>query len=432
MTAAERWDLWKRCIAHVPSVEGFSRGWFRYLEDDLRDSRLPEGGGRQMVAFADLRRSNVKHWIAWGLWGRKLQPGKHDDDAAGGGVDADELERYVQHLEKNLGSSLPSGRFPEGMNRDIEVLQFSLEPVRCHWKPFCVFAILELAWFGFALVLFAMGFSYRRKDDVAYWIREGRAAGQPKPPVVLLHGVGLGVLPYISMLGWIGKQEGWGRTWIAVESPEYPRYHATSLMSVPMDYARTLKNVLMAHGSAEAIFLGHSIGTVYLTWIVRNAPEIVRDVILVDPVCLLLHHSKVLWNFLYARPPALSMPEVVQRWVVLMDPNISYRLRRNFTWYQNILWMDEIPSRASVLVLLAEKDEYVPTSEVADYVSRYAAHRHNRTPEESKPSLHEVQRKDHSKVQIQWLQAGARHGDCVLNEDGIKIFKKAILEFLQR
>lgn len=184
---------------------------------------------------------------------------------------------------------------------------------------------------------------------------------------MLLHGVGLGVMPYLRTIYFLLTSEEWERPYICVESPEYPRFVVSSNMAVPFHYAECVEGILQQTGYEKATFIGHSIGSVYLTWIIHNAPHLIKDLILVDPVCLMLHHSRVLWNFLYARPPVNLVGQLVQ-WVVLRDPNVSFRLRRNFTWYQNILFFDAIPKSARILVFLAEDDEYVPTKLVEEYI----------------------------------------------------------------
>uniref|UniRef100_A0A7S2KHS3 AB hydrolase-1 domain-containing protein n=1 Tax=Bigelowiella natans TaxID=227086 RepID=A0A7S2KHS3_BIGNA len=139
-------------------------------------------------------------------------------------------------------------------------------------------------------------------------------------------------------------------------------------MSEPAIYAETVRRIMQKNGGYQkAIFMGHSIGSVYLTWIINNKPQLLSKVVLIDPVCLLLHHSKVLWNFLYARPPDGFLGLVTER-LVVRDPNVDFRLRRHFTWYQNVLWLSDIPHHVNTYIILSENDTFVPSQRVMEYI----------------------------------------------------------------
>ena len=47
------------------------------------------------------------------------------------------------------------------------------------------------------------------------------------------------------------------------------------------------------HGIPSATFVGHSLGSVYLSWVIRLRPNLVASAVFVDPIVFLLHHHKV-------------------------------------------------------------------------------------------------------------------------------------------
>ena len=52
------------------------------------------------------------------------------------------------------------------------------------------------------------GFTQARAGELSYWYRSPRGSAQAASPVVLLHGIGLGLVPYLGMLHRIKSQHG--------------------------------------------------------------------------------------------------------------------------------------------------------------------------------------------------------------------------------
>eukprot|EP00466_Bigelowiella_natans_P011570 jgi/Bigna1/90197/estExt_fgenesh1_pg.C_650012 len=387
--------LWQRCLNSVPSVLEFTESWFRFTADDDDDddgdddTRVRGGGGhhkseglgRAKVSYQEILRENVREWVAWGLWGAE----KPDD------VPGKELELLVNELEracreevkekeqqqqqrrkshKDKQQFAPQGGGGEGKNTEISSLRFTYEPVKGLWKPFCLYIAMEMLWGIGALVLVCLGFQYSSEGEVAYWVRRGQHQGTkegggggggggggydsnnistPHDPIILLHGIGLGVLPYVNTIWKLLKTEHWSRTLIAIESPEFPRLGISSLMSEPAIYAETVRRIMQKNGGYQkAIFMGHSIGSVYLTWIINNKPQLLR-------CCgISCTHGHL-------------MGLVTER-LVVRDPNVDFRLRRHFTWYQNVLWLSDIPHHVNTYIILSENDTFVPSQRVMEYI----------------------------------------------------------------
>jgi len=79
------------------------------------------------------------------------------------------------------------------------------------------------------------------------------------------------------------------------------------------------------------VVVGHSFGSIIATWLITHRPNLVSQLVLIDPVCLLLFLPDVCCNFLYRSPQ--SIMEVLIAFVSV-ELTISNTLRRHFWWYE--------------------------------------------------------------------------------------------------
>jgi pimeloyl-ACP methyl ester carboxylesterase len=130
-----------------------------------------------------------------------------------------------------------------------------------------------------------------------------------------------------------------------------------------------LRGVLAAVGAESAHWMGHSFGTIVLSWLLRLAPpRCLAACTFVDPIPFLLFKSNVAVHFVY-RPPSSAVDRLV-RYFVAEELGISTMLHRHFSWTHNLLdprLLDGVPTA----VVLSERDAYVPSAAIA----RHLAHR---------------------------------------------------------
>mmetsp|Transcript_29832 Transcript_29832/g.88571 ORF Transcript_29832/g.88571 Transcript_29832/m.88571 type:complete len:346 (+) Transcript_29832:2288-3325(+) len=168
---------------------------------------------------------------------------------------------------------------------------------------------------------------------------------------------------------------------------------------------------------------GHSFGTFQATWMLRSIEfrQRIRQVVIMDPVSVLLSEPDVITNFVYGRRQSLtsafsavrpiflfplyyllsllnsrasaldgdgassssssspllrklssisSPPKSIPRgkynkiWMVQSELFIEHYLRRNFWWYNNELFLDAIPHECHTVVCLSGKDEIMSARKV--------------------------------------------------------------------
>lgn len=184
-------------------------------------------------------------------------------------------------------------------------------------------------------------------------------------PVVFIHGIGAGLKIYRDMV-----------TKFCQENPRSAVY-LLEMPAVTMKFTRKLPrkrayvdavgSLLKSNGHSQALFAGHSLGTVVTSWIVHLRPDLCRKIILIDPVCFLLHLPDVAYNFLYREP--VTANHWLYWYFVSNEPGIAWFLGRGFYWFENILWLEEIPKTCDLTVFLSENDMIVDIPSVFKYLT---------------------------------------------------------------
>ena len=134
------------------------------------------------------------------------------------------------------------------------------------------------------------GFTKLTSGCLTYWHRPPTpaASGSDQPPVVFCHGLGVGVISYITVVQSL-VCKGPGRRLIMVELPHISMRPVETQAS-PRELVASIADMLAAHACLPvgAHFVGHSFGSVVCAWVARQAPHLACRMTFLDPVCFLL------------------------------------------------------------------------------------------------------------------------------------------------
>jgi len=188
-------------------------------------------------------------------------------------------------------------------------------------------------------------------DQLGYWYRPHTS--RRHRPVVFIHGIGIGLWPYLTFLGELNAP---GANANAVPDDEDGQIGILALEILPMSCRLTdpllqrerfladLQAVLAQCGSSwnEFVLVSHSYGSVLTTHIVKS-PELgprVTGVVLIDPVSVMLHLPDVAYNF------TRRVPQRANEWQLWYfastDLGIAEGLGRDFFWRENVVWREEL------------------------------------------------------------------------------------------
>ncbi|EXL39408.1 hypothetical protein FOCG_17980 [Fusarium oxysporum f. sp. radicis-lycopersici 26381] len=356
---ADRRKLFLRCHQNIPDPAQYLRKWFRN------------------APVSEIKRDNVKDFFRWAF----LNTGDHDSTYD------EELEEYTQEIEKLLGKKLEPGR------GNAKCLRLTLEKVEMLHRSLtwylCVFVVDTIASislryhsFNFHRTSFSQFFTSfplrlftlfatctSHANSLTYWHRPHTS--KTRLPILFIHGIGVGLYPYINFLADINAHDAGN------SSDGQVGIIAIEIMSVSsrITYEAMLKDemcdevrrILTAHRWEKCVLVSHSYGSVVAAQLIRS-PEVSQHIgpaLFIDPVSFLLHLPEVAYNFICRRP---SQPnEYLLSYFGSKDIGIAHTLFRRFFWADNLLWKEDIRDHP-VTVVLAGRDSVIDTKAIRAYL----------------------------------------------------------------
>ncbi|KAJ4418061.1 hypothetical protein N0V82_005815 [Gnomoniopsis sp. IMI 355080] len=361
-TREEREALFNRCLANIPDPEKYLSLWALGADK------------------SQINRDNAREFMRWAFADRS--------DAGSPEIES-ELNDCLAKTEHLLGRPLPDGR------GSAVPMRLTYDPVHTRYRTFLWYLTVgivdsathvRMLWSGFKFhaaslltnlihvfpprPLVSLDRLSRKSAsaELNHWYRPPIATQRPTLPIVFLHGIGIGLYPYVHFLSDLPPTS----PVLAVEVlPICMRLTRTNILARP-DFLRHLKDILRQHNIDRFVLIGHSYGTALASHVLKD-PELslrVEGVVLVDPVSLLLHLPDVAYNF------TRRMPTTANEWqlwyLASMDPGIALVLGRHFFWRENIIWKDELvtkgDSKRNAAVCLSSRDLIVDTITLARYL----------------------------------------------------------------
>ena len=134
------------------------------------------------------------------------------------------------------------------------------------------------------------------------------------------------------------------------------------------DMCDEIAKILAHHGWNKVVLVSHSFGTVVATHLLKtpSTAHLVGPMVLIDPVCILLHLPDVAYNFTRRKPQRANEHQLY--YFASMDMGVSHTLSRHFFWSENILWKEDLDGR-NVTVSFSGRDLIVDTESVGRYMS---------------------------------------------------------------
>eukprot|EP00978_Attheya_sp_CCMP212_P008725 scaffold20492_cov56-Attheya_sp.AAC.2 len=409
---SRKWeDLYDKVWASqhdVKSCQEFLMGWF------------------YDAPFDSLRQEDAMTYLAWMKHGKMMEHLTPDQRSTLADIELKELE-----IQTNSGNPLPTRQCDE---EPLGCIRFNLEPLRFRHKPLMFYGITHgIFHFASALLKEKFGFQYvpatNPKKDLGYWYRPPGSLASDKSsvtrPLVFVHGVG-GLAFYFQLIAEIMSsvmKEGDSTPMILLDLPHVSLRLCDDIPTIEsqVNSICSILDETVGIGRNEpvkATFIGHSYGTVVLSWMVQSCPERVANCIFMDPICFQLHLKKILYNFHMQRVDSrlghqwsspLSVGSLINLAGTEMHTNNA--MLRHFWWTSNALWPQDLVDRGiSASIILSENDEIVPSSDVERLVSEF--NRKHESYTGAKMSEHQT----FPFVNVNVLE-GALHGEVALDEN---------------
>jgi pimeloyl-ACP methyl ester carboxylesterase len=207
---------------------------------------------------------------------------------------------------------------------------------------------------------------------IPYWHRQHTS--ETKLPILFIHGIGIGLLPYVDFLADLnsaaGIEDGAVDDQVGIIAIEILpiSFRITHPAMSKSDMCAEIAKILAHHGWDKVVLVSHSFGTVVATHLLKtpSTAHLVGPVVLIDPVSILLHLPDVAYNFTRRKPQRANEHQLY--YFASMDMGVSHTLARHFFWSENILWKEDLEGR-NVTVCLSGKDLIVDTESVGRYMA---------------------------------------------------------------
>lgn len=338
--------------------------------------------------WSSVRLHQVQQWIYWSIFNADLPSPEHIPPSH-----RSALDDGVASLEKRLGCKIAVGSNP-----DFPPLRLTLDKVNVNWRPLTHYFILYLI--NRCLFLASQrfwGLRYGSYDGLEYLIHEpaGWDFNSGPRPIVLIHGLGLGLLQYNALIRQLLKTFS-DRPLLVLLQPHisqdifHPKFlHPMTRHETTHRLARLISQLgwaeldeldpeekqvltILTGKCGGVTMLSHSNGSYCHAWMLKEYPELVTQSCFVDPVTFCAWEGDVCYNFIY-RPCATGI-ELVMRYFVGTELGVANLLQRYFDWSSNSLFFEEIPNARDIrktLFILGGKDDIVNAERVKRYLTSH-------------------------------------------------------------
>ena len=316
--------------------------------------------------FKDIHLGNFRSFLAWAMFNKHLPD-----------ITEQELNDVCRVLEYAKQEHPELKSMPEGHNPEVKHCRMTLDPIPMIHRPLLMYVLIRLkeAITG-TFFMPAYGFQNLEVGGQTYWFKKqcsnnskenspqksSTAGSTGCEPMLFLHGISTGWGGYLDLACAMGA----GRDIILVDVDAVKLNSLQFQMPTPQKLAESINHILERHHIDRVSLVGHSFGSMTAGWFLRQHPERVCHVTLIDPVSMLLNFPEVAYSFLYRNPSSLM------EWIIHLfaarEITISHTLRRNFWWYNNDLWLEEVPDHIGVVVGIATHDEIINPVAVQEYV----------------------------------------------------------------
>ncbi|KAI8890655.1 hypothetical protein K501DRAFT_168253 [Backusella circina FSU 941] len=261
----ERRELYSICLENVDEVETWLPDWFTLRSDPKSHPKLD-----------NICRDNVAEWISWAFFSSSLEDVLQDDTSN------EELQYMIDHFESEFHI-----QFDLGYSEDIISHRINLDPVHAYHRPLAFYACIMFLTTLFRFLLqFVWGMkkygpdrkstlwepmdsqerSYERlsiknvPEKISYWFRDG---DRSKKPIVFVHGVGVGLMSYITFIASLLQST--DSPIFFIELP-WVSMHCVEEIPTMQETVDDIHKMLNHHGFDSVVFIGHSLGTSIISW----------------------------------------------------------------------------------------------------------------------------------------------------------------------
>jgi len=185
----------------------------------------------------------------------------------------------------------------------------------------------------------------------------------------MFHGITTGWGLYINLIRVLAQN----RTVVLIDLEGIKIKSMSFQLPTPEQFANKVHNILKRHKIKRCSIVAHSFGSVSCAWFLRYYPESISHITMIDPVSILLMLPDVAYSFLYRTPS--NFFQCIVYFCASRDLTVSHMLHRQFWWYNNIFWLDDLPAHIGLVVGLAGNDQIANAKVLQQYINNFRSQR---------------------------------------------------------
>ncbi|KAJ9074774.1 hypothetical protein DSO57_1003052 [Entomophthora muscae] len=267
----------------------------------------------------------------------------------------------AEEVYKLFNEKIPSNPDPSQPLKSFSFIDQTADDMPYHPKPLMLYLTVKALQTLTSSILYTLGFRRYVTRGLAYWFLPGNS---PKPPVMYIHGLGMGYFVYLPTLHALLSSNP-GRGVILVDLPHV----GMAPVDVILNHDQTIKAVdamFTRHRLEKVSLVGHSYGSLVASWLIQKRPQYLGHVHLVDPVCFMMWKHNLLYSFLFEEPKCIF--HEFMRFALSKDPNISHTLSKEVYFYESMLFPEDITIPTTVF--LADDEWIIDAVETKEYLEK--------------------------------------------------------------
>ena len=278
------------------SVEDLMRDWHdntTVVTPEARKMALKKAsisGWFLGAPLSTIRRGNLEQWVCWAFFL------KHRRDITPASSEMQEVTHLVNEIIDWAGLS---STIEPGFNAQVSCIRLDFDPIPSSYRPF-IYYVVTYGCVGIATEIIMrhwFGFVKHTSGCLTYWHRPGDGGhNDDDKPIVFCHGLGIGVLSYATVVAELLANPRQRQVSLFMVELPHIAMRPVEAQASPRELVVCIEDLLHVHRYEQAHFVGHSFGTLVLTWVAKHKLSMVSRFTFLDPVCFLLCKHDVAYN----------------------------------------------------------------------------------------------------------------------------------------
>ena len=292
----------------------------------------------------------MQSFLAWAMYSESPENLSAADKAS--------ISSMVQRISIVTGIS-----FAPGHNPAVEHIKMTLNSISYIHRPLLLYVGSAVKNVLGDVLMYIAGFRSNRLGGVTYWVKTAGCLSD-EAPMLFFHGISTGWIFYFPLIMNLSGS----RPVLLVDLDTIKINSLVFDMPDEADFCNAVRDICALHFGADTTVsvVGHSFGTILAAWFLRAHPQLISHLTLLDPVSLLLGLPDVAYNFLHKDPDRFTARVI--RLMASREITVSHMLHRHFWWYNNVLWLEDLPPNLNMVIGLSGQDEITNPTLIMEYV----------------------------------------------------------------